>query len=431
MPRDHANGMLRKFCKLAGAAASRGRNEALSMIKASVIELDAPVRVSERAPVVRPRAALARVEIITDLAAAEAPWRALERDGVLTPYQRFDWTAAWQRHVGAAAGIEPLIVLGLGEMGEPLFLLPLGKSRLGPFTVARFLGGKHANFHFGPWRRDGAPAGAVPAALTGLRAQAPDVDALVLRNQPERWEGLANPFAALGGQPSPSFGYRFTLGGRSYEEIVASQLGRDSRRTLRKKENRLKQLAGYRYARARTPAEVERYFHAFFAQKAGRLAEQGMDNSLGSPAVRSFLHEACHRGLAAGRPTIELHGLETDGEVLAVIGCINDGRRFCSMFNSYTLRENARQSPGLILTLHVIKDCAERGAAIFDLGVGEAHYKTHFCDEPEPLFDLFVPLSARGRMLAPSLGLAGRLKRAAKRSPLFLRCAARLRRIAR
>ena len=400
--------------------------------KASVIELDGrPLRASESTPRARPRVRLARVEIVTDLAAAEAPWRALEREGVLSPYQRFDWISAWQRHVGAAAGITPLIVLGLGEAGEPLFLLPLGKSRLGPFTVARFLGGKHANFNFGPWRRDGIPAGALAAVLARLKAEAPEIDALALLNQPERWEGVANPFAALGGQPSPSFGYRFTLDGRSYEEIVASQLGRDSRRTLRKKENRLKQLAGYRYARARTPAEVDRYFQAFFAQKAGRLAEQGIDNSLGSPEATSFLREACHHGLGKGSPTIELHGLETEAEVLAVFGCINDVRRFCSMFNSYTLSDNARQSPGLILMLHVIKDCAERGAAIFDLGVGEAHYKTHFCNEPEPLFDSFVGLSARGRMLAPALMLGGRLKRAAKRSPVLMRFAARLRRIAR
>jgi len=400
--------------------------------KASVIERDGrPARACESAPVRRPRALLARVEIIADLAAAEVPWRALERDGTLTPYQRFDWIAAWQRHVGAAAGITPLIVVGFGEAGEPLFLLPLGKSRLGPFTVARFLGGKHANFNFGPWRRDGAPAGAIAAVLARLEAEAPDVDALALLNQPERWEGLANPFTALGGQPSPSFGYRFTLGGRSYVEIVAGQLSRDSRRALRKKENRLKQLAGYRYARARTPAEVDRYFQAFFAQKAGRLSEQGVDNSLGSPEVQSFLREASHHGLAHGRPTIELHGLETDGEVLAVFGCINDGRRFCSMFNSYTLGDNARQSPGLILMLHVIKDCAERDAAIFDLGVGEARYKTHFCNEPEPLFDLFVPLTRRGRLLAPVLGLADHLKRAAKRSPLLMQLAGRMRRFLR
>lgn len=400
--------------------------------KASVIELDGrPLRASESAPVVRPRVRLARVEIITDLARAEAPWRALEASGTLTPYQRFDWISAWQRHAGATWGVEPLIVLGLGEAGEPLFVLPLGKWRLGPFTVARFLGGKHSNFNFGPWRRDGAPAGTLDALLARLKAAAPDVDALALLNQPERWEGLANPFATLGGQPSPSFGYRFTLGGRSYVEIIASQIGRGSRRTLRKKENRLKQLPGYRYARAGAPAEVDRYFQAFFAQKAGRLAERGIDNSLGSPEARSFLREACHHGLANGRPTIELHGLETDGEVLAVFGCINDGRRFCSMFNSYTLGEHARQSPGLILMLHVINDCAARGAAIFDLGVGEANYKTHFCNEPEPLFDLFVPMSARGRLLAPALALAGRLKRAAKRSPLLMRCAGHLRRIVR
>jgi CelD/BcsL family acetyltransferase involved in cellulose biosynthesis len=327
--------------------------------------------------------------------------------------------------------VEPMIVLGLGETGEPLFLLPLGKWRLGPFRIARFLGGKLANFNFGPWRRESAHAGAVAGAMARLRGAAPELDALVLLSQPERWEGLANPFGMLASQPSPSFGYRFALGGMSYVEIIANRLGRDTRRTLRKKENRLKQLPGYRYVRPRTAADVDRYLDAFFAQKTARLAEQGIENTLGSREVANFLREACHRGLAEGRPTIELHALVCDAEVLAVCGCTTDGRRFCSMFNSYTLSEAARQSPGLLLLLYVIEDCAKRDAAIFDLGVGEADYKLHICDEPEPLFDVFLPLSARGRALAHGIALAARLKRTMKRSPPLMRLAFVMRRLVR
>ena len=37
---------------------------------------------------------IARIEIVNDLAAAEAPWRTLAaQDPVATPYQNYDWIA--------------------------------------------------------------------------------------------------------------------------------------------------------------------------------------------------------------------------------------------------------------------------------------------------------------------------------------------------
>ena len=59
------------------------------------------------------------------------------------------------------------------------------------------------------------------------------------------------------------------------------------------------------------------------------------------------------------------------------------------MFNTYTLGENARHSPGLVLLTHMVADSAARGLRSFDIGVGRAHYKSFFCREPEPLFDTF------------------------------------------
>ena len=108
----------------------------------------------------RSGAEVARIEVFEDLTAAEPFWRRLE-DGrcLATPYQRFDLLAAWQHHVGARAGVTPLIVTGFDCAGEPLFLWPFGRIKKGPLTLVRFLGSKHANFNMGLWRRD------VPAAV--------------------------------------------------------------------------------------------------------------------------------------------------------------------------------------------------------------------------------------------------------------------------
>src|SRR5262249_3299157 len=155
-------------------------------------------------------------------------------------------------------------------------------------------------------------------------------------------------------------------------------------------------LAGYRYRRAQTAAEVERFLAAFFAQKSARLAEAGIDNVFASPGVADFIREACLLGIEQEKPVIEIHALDCDAEVLAIFAGVNDGRRFSSMFNSYTLGDGARQSPGLLLLMHAIRDCAARGVSVYDHGVGEAQYKSMFSDAAEPLFDSHFGLSPRG-----------------------------------
>src|SRR5262245_43172329 len=109
---------------------------------------DRPTR-SEATPAMPRRAEMiARVEIFEDMQAAEPFWRRLDGGNPLsTPYQRFDLLAAWQRHVGARAGVTPFIVVGLDRAGEPLCLWPFGRTRKGPLQLVSFLGSKHANFN--------------------------------------------------------------------------------------------------------------------------------------------------------------------------------------------------------------------------------------------------------------------------------------------
>jgi CelD/BcsL family acetyltransferase involved in cellulose biosynthesis len=359
----------------------------------------------------------ARLAVFSDLRSAEPLWRTLECSGaILSPYQRYDWIAAWQRHVGSREGIRPLIAVGTTADGSPQFLLPLGIERRGGVGVARFLGGKHANYNFPPWQ-PAAAAGMTAAALRSALQQlaADGVDLLVLVNQPTEWEGVSNPLRLIPAHPSPSSGLRAKLASGG-EESIKRLLSAEMRGRLRNKERKLAKSDGYRYARLRSSEEVERSLEAFFAQKSARLRERGLADVFAAPGVADFLREACLAGLP-DRPVIEVHLLEGGGEVLAVLAGVNDGRRFSSMFNSYTLSEASRWSPGLILLMHVIRDVAERGAGIFDLGVGEAAYKSFFCEEEEELFDSFIPLTGRGHPVAAAIRCAFGLKRRIKQSP--------------
>ena len=99
------------------------------------------------------------------------------------------------------------------------------------------------------------------------------------------------------------------------------------------------------------------------------------------------------------------------------------------MFNTYTLGDNSRHSPGLILLVHMVTACAARGLRSFDIGVGRAHYKSFFCKEPEPLFDVFYPLTARGRLAAHAFGAAFATKRVIKEKPALWAAVQTLRRL--
>jgi len=367
-----------------------------------------------------PATARAQIRVFETLSAAEPAWRQLEAAGALaTPYQRFEWIDLWHRHVSASQAIEPLIVVASDPHGAPLLLLPLARRRKGPLAIAGFFGGRHANLNAGLWRREVAEAitaGELRAILSRVATEH-RIDLYKLMSQPARIEGVANPFALLPNRRSPDDVYSATLHGSTGEEALRSVLKSSMRGRLRTKERKLQEFPGYRYAVATTPAAADRYLDAFLAQKASHLAAQGLPNIFDDEKVVAFLRAACHEGLAEGRPVIELHVLESDAEVIAIFGGVNNGRRLSCMINSYTPGEASRWSPGLVLMTHLIARCGEDGVGSLDLGAGYASYKTFFCKETEDTFDTILGVSAAGRATAAALVTSRGLKRWLKSTP--------------
>lgn len=141
---------------------------------------------------------IAHVDIVTDLGAAEAVWRAFEEPGHLfTPYQRFDLLGPWQRLVGEREGARPLVVIARDAERKPLLLLPLSLRQSHGVRTACFMGGKHTTFNMGLWNAECA-AQTVAADLEALLAPLRErVDVLALTQQPLRWHDQQNPFALL------------------------------------------------------------------------------------------------------------------------------------------------------------------------------------------------------------------------------------------
>jgi CelD/BcsL family acetyltransferase involved in cellulose biosynthesis len=371
-----------------------------------------------------PRAALARIEVFRDLAATQPLWNELTKtDALTTPYQRFEWAAQWHHHVGLARKASPLIVVGFDDGETPQFILPLILERRHGAGVAAFFGGKHSNLNM-PVFTAAAAADLPPDRLARMLreiAAAHGIDLFALTGQPPLWQGIANPFAALPFQRSADDVYFGTL-------LPAQPMPPRLPSGMRKKERQLSRMPGFRYGVATTATEVDRILAFFRAHKAVRFGTHGIHNVFEDRGVMNFIADACHDGLAAGRPVIELHALEAGGDVLAIIGGVRDGTRFSVMFNSITTSPYARKSPGIILTWHVIANCAARGIVSYDLGAGRADFKSHFCTGAEFRFDCYLPCSLRGQALAAAFSVSNIVKRALKTNDTLMNAVAAVRR---
>jgi CelD/BcsL family acetyltransferase involved in cellulose biosynthesis len=367
---------------------------------------------------------IAHVDIVGDLDSAEQVWRAFEEPGHLsTPYQRFDLLSPWQRLVGENEGSRPFIVIARDAERRPLALLPLSSRQSHGVRTACFMGGKHTTFNMGLWNAEfAAQAGAadLDALFAPLRAH---IDVLALTQQPLRWYEQQNPFALLPRQGSINGCPLLAMepGGPP-----ASRISNSFRRRLKSKEKKLQALTGYRYHLATTDADVTRLLDWFFRIKPARMAEQKLPNVFAEPGVEQFIRSACLSPRGEGR-VIDIHALECDDEVIAIFAGVADGQRFSMMFNTYTLSEHARYSPGLILMRYIIDRYAERGYRSLDLGIGTDEYKRMFCKDDEDIFDSFVPLTSRGKFAAMAISSLNRGKRLVKQNQMLFDLARRLR----
>jgi CelD/BcsL family acetyltransferase involved in cellulose biosynthesis len=374
---------------------------------------------------------IARVDLLTDLTAAEPIWRALEdKSGFSSPYQRYDFLKAWQHNASQRENASPLIIVAVDAEQRPLLLLPLALTRAHGVGVAAFMGGKHTTFNMGLWDRDFA-ATAIPAdldrLLAGLRQHAA-ADVLALTQQPLSWRGMSNPLALWPHQPSVNGCPLLVMPpSAAPTELISNSF----RKRLKSKEKKLQALAGYNYSIATDDAEITGLLDWFFQVKPLRMAEQKLPNVFAEPGVEAFVREACMARLASGNRAIDIHALSCDEEVIALFAGVADDDRFSMMFNTYTLSQHAHWSPGLILMRHIIDHYAGRGYRALDLGIGADDYKRLFCKDDEPIFDSFVPLTARGRLAATAMAAINRGKHVVKHSPALLGLAQRLRQVLR
>ncbi len=351
---------------------------------------------------------------ISILPAAElSAYRRLGRAGVHGPAQGALWIEAWVANT-APDGFIALVERG----GTPVFALALEVVRSGPFKVARFMSGRHANGNFPA--ADASSLRAMPldleALLAAVRAQRSDLDALVLERLLPDLADFANPLLTLPHYPSPNVALAVSLDG-GFDALLSRVSGKRKRKKHRSQTRKFEAAGGFRRIEASTPEEVSRLLDAFFAMKEHRFRKMGIANVFGDLAVMNFFRSLFRDALAEIRPPYVMHALEVGGKLRAVTGSSLGRDRIVCEFGAIAEDDLSGTSPGDFLFFENIGEACRRGLAVYDFSVGDEPYKRLWCDVEMQQFDVVVPLSAKGRLLAHGLRLKAGLKAWIKNSP--------------
>ena len=334
------------------------------------------------------------------------------------------WVEAWSAAVGG-----DLAIATVTRDGAPALMLPLEIVARGPFRIARFMGGSHANGNFAPLGDHGAgtdPADIVAALGATVAAARPDIDLILLERQMPALDGRANPFLAAPRCESPNIALAASLEG-GFEALLARFNGKRKLKKRRAQTRKFEAAGGVRRFQARTPGEIERCLQAFLEMKHERFRRMGVEDVFAAAEIRAFLAALFAGEAGKARPEFVLDALEVGDRLRSVTGSSQHGRRVVCEFGAISEDELTATSPGDYLAFANIEQACREGNAIYDFSVGDEPYKRSWCDIEIRQFDAFVPLTAKGRVLSVAdRGLVA-AKRLVKQNPALWTFAKRAR----
>ena len=395
------------------------------MGQANFVHARAPLHAEPRAtrPALVAQSGAIGLTLYQDLAAAERDWRHLEAHGDCTPFQTFDWLAAWQRNIGALERVTPAIVVGR-RGGQPLFVLPLAVEpgivrrlkllgqALGDYNaplLARDFSRIVTRDAFGPIWRD----------VLRLIGDTPTLrhDMVVLEKMPKAVGTQGNPMLSLDVHFNPSGAYETTLGG-NWETFYTAKRSSATRRRDRTKLKRLGEIGEVRFIDPKGKDEIARTLETLVVQKEKSFARMGVPNMFARPG-----HAAFFRDIAAGESTrglVHLSRLDVGDTWAAVNLGLTFGDCYYHVLASYDDGEVSRFGPGAAHLRELLQYAIKRGCKRFDFTIGDEPYKRDWCETEQQLFDHSAAVTLRGR---PAAALAlgwRRAKRAIKQSaPLW------------
>lgn len=370
----------------------------------------------------------ARLDVVVHhtLAAAESAWRTLEAHGVLTPYQRFDWVAGL-----VASGAEPIgriVIAVISNAGCPIAILPLLIEPQYGAVRARMLGSNQSN---SDWILSAAHFQPSPTELRTIFEQiaraAGGIDVLMFSNQPQLWQGTANPVLALPNAPGPSNLYATSIAGTPVP-YIDHRLTTKRRSNINRGRRRIEEMLGpVRLVRVDDIATFDHVHAVFLAQRGARFDEMGVDNIFAQAPFPQFFRDLSIASFGMARPSMVVHALQAGDDIVATSWGATAGSHYSQYINSTSAGPASRYSLSGILVADLLDELIGAGIETFDMGLGDFDYKVEWT-EPQAVFDSVIPLTVIGHIAAGLTQQRSALKRFIKQTPSLWNAAKKARR---
>ncbi len=336
-----------------------------------------------------------KVRVATSLQAVEGAWRALETSTYCTPFQSFDWLAAYVQGSDPLQRREIAIVV-VSSNDKLRMIVPFAVERRWGASYLRWLG-HDVNDYNAPiidlaWARTLTPE-RMQIVWTHILAELPAVDYVHIQRQPALLEDCPNPFGHLAATSDTCRAYAVPFAGpwpQSYEALRSAK----SRRRLREKMKRLGKSGRVRLRRVRQQNEQRTVLQRLVSWKSRQLQASGDSNPFADGAFERFLAATSTGAGQHGAP--RLFVLEVDATVVAAALCLV-GRRDLNLFITAHDPETFQQcSAGTLMMIKLMEITARSGRQVFDLSCGDEPYKRDWKVNVMELLVTQRPLSLKG-----------------------------------
>jgi CelD/BcsL family acetyltransferase involved in cellulose biosynthesis len=345
----------------------------------------------------RGRVTCFKVELLAggNLAAADWPSIADDRDLRMYVFQSREFLDIWQATIGKASCIEPYFIVVRDADGRPILYLPLTIETKFNVRLLRFMDCGVADYN--------API--VTAGRTLSRQEFHDVwadvlsllpgfDVIDLKKIASDVAGAVNPLAYLDCTPFGESGHSIVLTRMRDQTDTRRSIVR-LRRKLQSCAKGLNQIGESRFIVNPAAAEAARVTERLFELKRRKYQRTSTPDFLAAPGVERFYREMIS---PARLGKISHLSALTIGDAVAAahLGFIGRGR-FYYIFTAYDTAFG-RHRVGHLLLQHLIDQSVTQDFDTFDLGIGDASYKNKWANHHLALHSHERAVTAAGRI---------------------------------
>ena len=366
------------------------------------------------------------------LADVESEWRRFEQTAECTPFQTFEWLAAWQRHVGILHDVIPAIVVGRAGDGGIVFIMPLAIETRHKLRRLCWLGEDLCDYNAPLLARDFSQRIASEQFLaiwSELRRQLQSdpqlrFDWIEFEKMPQTVGVQINPLTYLDVTANANSAHLTRLGDE-WETFYRAKRSSATRRRDRTKRKRMSEFGEIRFETVTEPVELRRTLDTLWEQKKRIFAHKGIADIFARPGYREFFADFASNPNT--RHLAHVSRVEIGSDCAAANLAIVFGDCYYHVLSSYGDGELTRYGPGALHLRELLAYAIQRGLRLFDFTIGDEHYKREWSDLRLPLYDYSTAATLRGWPANLFSIVRRRAKRFIKQTPLLWRSVSRLR----